>query len=353
METVKLIQQHGPADVVIGRKCEGCVRGAFAGRSFKEGEIVMSIPEAWSISVSCPQDDICSGLAEQLWLTNPDLKVKFKPFFESLPGPDEVLSCEMFNDTMLDELQSPQLARSVKYYNNVHDQVYYDSIIQEIKDTTGLEPPHSYSDFLYLSSILTTRTFSFHNTGNRLIPVGDFLNMAGRGSENDHNMIYPSFNPDNQNFEFFAFRDIEAWEELQFDTYGPHTEKADFALLIYGYIDEALLEIEEPEVCGSDLPSFDEERIWEGADEYDAAREAELSLEQKIESIHHFSARLKEAEMQESLQDGLNLLAGSSGWRREVIKFRIVRKRALAAAIKRLKKSVKENMETINEKIEL
>ena len=351
METVKLIQQHGPADVVIGRKCEGCVRGAFAGRSFKEGEIVMSIPEAWSISVSCPQDDICSGLAEQLWLTNPDLKVKFKPFFESLPGPDEVLSYEGFNDTMLDELQSPHLARGVKFYLSSNSE--YDGIIQKIKGATGLEPPHSYSDFLYLSSILTTRTFSFPNTSDRLIPVGDFLNMAGRGSENDHNMIYPSFNPDNQNFEFFAFRDIEAWEELQFQTYGIHTEKADFALLTYGYIDEALLEIEEPEVCGSDLPSYDEERLWAGADEYDADREAELSLEQKIESIHHFSARLQEAEMQESLQDGLNLLAGSSGWRREVIKFRIVRKKALAAAIKRLKKSVKDTMEGINEKLEL
>ena len=337
-------KEHGAvADVLVGRKCPECVRGMFASRDLKEGEIVLSIPDSLTIDVSgaCPEGYLC-GFVRRLWLEDPGLKTRLHLFFESLPSKDEVLSAETFNDTMIEALQSPHLARGMRYYSEHSDQANFHYIANQIQQSTTT--PITFSDWTYLSSMLTTRTFSFPYLGNegRLIPVGDFFNMCGQGPNENPNMIYPIFDNVTLRFDFRASRHIEAGEELKFKSYGIHTERADFALLIYGYVDDALLDLDEPQLCATDLPSYDEERIWAGDSLYDWEWEESLSLEQKTDALEFLSDRLKQAEEGESLQDDLKALPESSGWLREVVKFRIVRKKALMAAVERLKGAVRE-----------
>ena len=342
MEIVKLVHQHGVAHLIVGKTCTECHRGAFASKLIHQGSLILSVPDALTINVSDDGKGQIYSLARKLWLTEPDLKTRLKPYFDSLPPTADVLSCEAFDDAMLAELQSPHLAEGVKKFND-KIRLNFTNLLEEIKASeikaSGAQQ-HTLSEFLYLSSILSTRTFSFMNTGERLVPVGDMFNMVGYGPRSEINLRYPVFNEETKTFDFRASRGISAGEEVKFATYGPHVLKADLSLLIYGFVDDAILELDNPQVCVSDLPSYSSEWIWAGGDQSDSYREAAWTLVQKMDAIEWFSDRLKEAEARETIDDALLTLGNSSGWKREVIKFRVLRKRALAAAVERLKESI-------------
>lgn len=327
----------------MGKICAECHRGAFASKLIHQGSVVLSVPDALTINVRDDGKGQVYSLARRLWLTEPDLKTRLKPYFDSLPPTTDVLSCETFDDAMLAELQSPHLAEGVKKFND-KIRLNFTNLLEEIKASeikaSGAHL-HTLSEFLYLSSILSTRTFGgFKTTGERLIPVGDMFNMVGYGPRSEINLRYPVFNEETITFDFRASRGISIGEELKFATYGPHVEKVDLLLLTYGFVDDAILELDDPQVCVSDLPTYSSERIWAGGRQSHSYLEAAWTVVQKMDAIEWFSDRLKEAEARETIDDALLTLGNSTGWKREVIKFRVVRKRALAAAVERLKESI-------------
>ena len=76
-ETVRWLRElGGKAALKVGKRCEGCVRGAFASRALEVGEAVLSVPLKACIDLSgtCPDGGIC-GLVRRLWSADDQLHI--------------------------------------------------------------------------------------------------------------------------------------------------------------------------------------------------------------------------------------------------------------------------------------
>ncbi len=98
-------------DLEIGRECPTCVRGALAGRDFSEGDIIARVPVNSSVRFQKTRGyapEYAYEFLSRMHL-DPEFNRTFGPVLAAMAPPEDVFTPEMFSDSHIKLLQSPEL----------------------------------------------------------------------------------------------------------------------------------------------------------------------------------------------------------------------------------------------------
>ncbi|GAB4821250.1 hypothetical protein N2152v2_008296 [Parachlorella kessleri] len=270
--------------------------------------------------------------------TEPGFNKTKKPWWDTLPTPDQVLCTELLSEQDLDVLQSSWLTRHAANMRQLADD-FYNGRSGRGKPLNDVIAPASVSfeTFLYVSALVTTRTFYFyHDVGGERIakeyflPALDMLNhpFEGPGNawrENDDDWVYER-----------ATQPIKEGEQITHAYHVGLTHRPDMSFAVYGFVQKN----DPPLLCAQDLPGF----TWQRAFDDTPATDTEIDP-QGHEAVREEVQRLKEIldGLPTTLEEDEKLLKKASNWkRRTMLELRVERKKALRHRIKHLQQLLDE-----------
>lgn len=295
--------------------------------------------------------------------TDPGFNKTYGLFWSTQPSPEDVLSAEVFTDLHMSELQS-EFSREHAYEMREHTLKYYNGTIDDNDDEDPPEPktpppggvdqdgeerpkykhindviaPHSITPdtFLYVSSLIVTREFTFdpHGIdGDFMYPSIDMLNDCLHGHCNVERTNDDDF------ARLIAVKDIKKGDELRHTYQSDVTHRPDMSLLVYGFT----MPSDPPLMAAQDLPDFDyhdpfQETEYKDDEYMPESRDEQLDEVERCEDI--LDGFLTTAEEDEAI---LKSGKWDGDWKiQEVIKSRLARKKALMYRIKMLTDNLSE-----------
>ena len=320
-------------------------RGAFALKDFNAGDEIAAVPATSLIALE-NNDGFPSEHAYALAVrmaTNLKFTGEFSPYFLTLPHPNETLTSETFTDELVAGLQSPELELLINRERGVMAAVYLgrytrsDGFTYEpLSKAMGEEDAFPLPLFAHLTSLVSSREFSFHNpdgtkASDRLAPGIDMIN------NNPYRENCQQFD-DGHYLYIRATTPIQAGDEL-FLPYLPGLEhRNDMSLSAYGFVRQSHNQT-RPLLPATDLVTYDRQDPYKTTPASDVgvfygkggSHNTEKELERLQSLLRKANTTLEE--------DELELGAGSfADWKEEmVVKFRVERKKAVHLAMRAIK----------------
>ncbi|BDA46500.1 hypothetical protein COCOBI_08-5940 [Coccomyxa sp. Obi] len=337
-ELIDWIESKGGwAHLSVGPVNEDGLRGTLATRDIAEGDTLAYIPKELLVQYGAPRDNRPRDNAARLLgqqRKNPDWHAAFLPYWRSLPalGSPALFCKELFTERHMALLQDPgmegvvreEIALAVDIYNGTS--TWWQRLL-------GLAPPVSmhlslpegaahnvtWEEFAYTTCLVGA--YAFACTGGMLgggqvcmVPLLDMVNHAHPDTAN------AVVHQDDRNGSFgcTAIKNITAGQEVT-HTYSTAALRSDYSLLHYGFV----LDMERPLLAGNDhISGFDQ------PDDLLYSQHETLLSEEEAQRLNDILKSFPTTE-----EEDLQLLQKSSdsldGREREIIKFRIQRKRAL------------------------
>lgn len=269
--------------VTIGRNADG-VRGLFTTMDVKKGEVLLDIPEHIILSVKN------TGAAEAAPVLLKELSTpcsRLLPYMKVLPTKDEVLSGynwpEEYIPYLADEMLADQITSSFqRHVREVLIGAHNENMEITIPEAVG-RANITYEHYKYMTSLLTTRTFSIRKAALSMVPIADLANHDSRDINSLDNTQTPGF-------RIVAGRDLAKGEEVTI-TYG--SMRPDELLLYYGFLEERdsrMLLIDHPKYKPYET---DSEQLGDAVF-LGTADEVELELARLKGILHRFEGRLEE-----------------------------------------------------------
>lgn len=262
---------------------------------------------------------------------DPEFNATWSTFWDVLPGPDSVLTPEVFTDHLLGMLQAPVLENLIRYHRTAFEQVYfgtYPHYPHAPLNETVPESVASLDTFKWVAALLTSRTWTGDALPTHMTPLLDFVNHDTEGNnalreEEDGAVVLRATHP------------IKSGEAITTDYQGDVIHRPDMSLFVYGFV----VMSDTPPLCSFDLPTFKGNASWF------QQTPADDSFYDELESGHvtwqehrRLGARLLEGST--TLAEDEELLANlgpATDWREQmVLQFRVLRKRALVGARQRI-----------------
>jgi hypothetical protein len=223
----------------IGRRCELCIRGTYANRDIKTGEVVFSLPLSYGIQlVERRHIAHVAELAYYFLLQvhlSPDFNRSHPHFWESMPTSDDLLHSATLDPAQIAMLHMPHLETDLHQYQLVIEAIYNGSAA--VGQDVRLPPLASLLDndavslstFKHVVGLVDSRMYNV--LGKKyMFPVMDMTNFA-IGYDN---LAPPEYN--GTHMLQFAIRGIKRGSELLWN-YSPHAlHRPDVSIRTYGEI---------------------------------------------------------------------------------------------------------------------
>ncbi|KAG2447795.1 hypothetical protein HYH02_007252 [Chlamydomonas schloesseri] len=220
-----VISEGGELRVTIGRDAKG-VRGLYTKQPVKKGEVLISIPEHLVLSV---KNAAAAEATPQLLREVYSPCSRLRPYLDTLPGPDGVLTAYNWPDEYVKYLADPVMEEQVTNSFKLHAKYTWLGNNDEEMEVTIPEAIGraniSLADWEHMVSLLSSRTFTIRKGALSLVPVLDLANHDVR----DVNQLDNS-----SKVRLIAGKDLGAGEEVTI-TYGGL--RNDELLLYYGFLD--------------------------------------------------------------------------------------------------------------------
>ncbi|CAL8469162.1 g8703 [Coccomyxa elongata] len=316
---------------------EDGLRGTVAARDVEEGEILAAVPYNCSFEL----------LPGKWGLTGPELAIHLlrrrfedptwwshmQPYAASLPDKSQMYNRHMLLPAHLSLLQDARLEASVRAVLQNVDDVYTgaDSVESSNRYTSLAHLPGSATvtrdGLAYLAALMDSYSFNFPNDGDdilrvQLVPLLDLINHG------DDTNIALSRDQGSSSYVATALRPIKRGEEVVYQ-YSWILERNDKALLQYFFVQER----NPPLLCLLDLPEHGS--FWDtpGRLDDDAlyGPGGPLCTEGEVERLNNILVSFPTTEDDDAALLGSENL---TDWReRVIVKFRMLRKRALRLTI--------------------
>ncbi|BDA45093.1 hypothetical protein COCOBI_06-5730 [Coccomyxa sp. Obi] len=256
-----------------------------------------------------------------------------QPYAASLPDKSQMYNRHMFAPAHLPLLQDARLAASVRAVLRSVDEVY--------NGAQSVEPSNRYTslahlpgsadvtrdDLAYFAALMDSYSFNFPNDGDdilrvQLVPLLDLINHG------DEPNIALSRDQESSSYVATALRPIRRGEEVVYQ-YSWILERNDKALLQYFFVQER----DPPLLCLLDLPEHGS--FWDSTgplrDDELYGPGGPLCTEEEVERLNSILVSFPTTEDEDAaLLDSGEL----TDWReRIIVKFRMLRKRALRLTI--------------------
>ncbi|PNW82543.1 hypothetical protein CHLRE_06g283200v5 [Chlamydomonas reinhardtii] len=220
-----VIAEGGELRVTISRD-EAGVRGLYTTQPVKKGEVIVSIPQHIVLSV---KNVAAAEASPQLLKEIHSPCSRLRPYLDTLPGPDGVLTAYNWPEEYIKYLADPAMEEQLKNSFKLHARNTWlghndDEMEVTIPEAIGRKNI-TLKEWEHVVSLLSSRTFSIRKGALSLVPVLDLVNHDVR----DINQLGNSSTVD-----LVAGKDLAAGEQVTI-TYG--SMRNDELLMYYGFVD--------------------------------------------------------------------------------------------------------------------
>ncbi|KAK9845959.1 hypothetical protein WJX81_006882 [Elliptochloris bilobata] len=324
----------GTVRVKVGPVPGSGLRGLMAVEDIPAGESAIAVPAGLCVQLGSAASQGAELAVDvlRLRLGDPAWTARLAPYWASLPAQGSLLSKEAWSADHLDVLQDAGLAEFVMHNTDYTDEVVFPELAERLRGFPGVESVTP-EEFRHWASLVAQYSFVFWNSTGEdraqrrfLFPLGDLANHKGASNsaaELDHTR---------SELVLVATRNIQAGEEVT-HTYSRENERNDYSLVNYFFTQE----LDPPRLCALDLPG-------EHAEDDDLGGPDSAYFGSHPDELEVQAYRLEQRLMSFPTtpeQDAV-LLAKSgpsalSAVPRQIVAFRMLRKRALQAMAEEIK----------------
>ncbi|CAL8467098.1 g6634 [Coccomyxa elongata] len=332
----------GTVDLDIATVNDEGLRGTVAVRDMNKSQIAVHLPAHLAVELGeghvTSEENAIKLL--RLQMQNQKWNQSMLPYWESLPRVGASLTKQTYPAEPLDLLQDRTLAASIVVHGAYTKNVYDGGKPSLVEDFQAEFPGVSYQTFSHLTSLVSSYAFLFPDEGGvarrMMLPLVDMMNH-GDGSATNVEIMQA----DNGDLYAYTLREIAKGEELVHE-YNTGIARNDQSLFHYGFVREH----DPPRLVAQDMPAgnlYDPTFYTEDDYEFGGrlVTKAELA---RLEGILRSFPTTEREDAQ--------ILAGKSGggWgsvlggkmtltplERMFVKYRLLRKQALAHIIQKLK----------------
>ncbi|CAL8469166.1 g8707 [Coccomyxa elongata] len=327
-----ILENGGQVGLDIGQVSPDGLRGTLAAQDFSQSDVVAAVPYNCTVDLGPRNDGTAAELTTQLLrlrFEDPEWWAHMQPYFASLPEKSQLYNKHVFQSDHLPLLQDLNMESLVTRVLAWLEEVYTgaDTVEPSSRFTSLAHLPGAAKiteeDFAYYASLLDSYSFAFpsDHTGEAkrvLLPLIDLINHHG-----DPNVELRR-DQESSSYVVSALRPIRHGEEVV-HRYSWGIERNDKALLDYFFVQEH----DPPLLCALDLPGVN---VWDTLESASSDHElygpgGSLCIPEEVERLRSILVRFPTGED----QDAALLESGElTDWReRVIVKFRMLRKRAL------------------------
>ncbi|KAG2430179.1 hypothetical protein HXX76_010278 [Chlamydomonas incerta] len=220
-----VVSEGGELRVTISRDNAG-VRGLYTTQPVKKGEALLSIPRHLVLSV---KNVAAAEASPQLLKEMHSPCSRLRPYLDTLPGPDGVLTAYNWPEEYIKYLADPVMEEQVGNSFKLHARNTWlghndDEMEMTIPEAIGRKNI-TLQEWEHVVSLLSSRTFSIRKGALSLVPLLDLANHDVR----DINKL-----GNTTTVRLIAGKDLAAGEQVTI-TYGPM--RNDELLMYYGFLD--------------------------------------------------------------------------------------------------------------------